>query len=133
MANREKGEISREVGGKVYTLRPTFDALCELESMVDKPIDTILAQIRDGRVSGVRAVVWCLLQEYHSGEIKTLKDASRWIEKIGGMDTALVAINDVFGLNFDEAPAAQETTEDRPIDAQATTGAASSLKPAVTV
>lgn len=105
MANPERGEVGVVVGDKVYTLRPTFDALCELETLIDKPLHDIMAGVEQGRVSGLRAVVWCLLQDAHAGEIRTLKDASRWIESIGGADAALRYVMKAMGLNTEDQPA----------------------------
>lgn len=106
MANAERGEVGVEVGGKLYTLRPTFDALCELESIENKPIDAIFTMIQEGRLSSLRAVVWCLLQDEHAAEFPTLKSASKFIEKIGGADRAIGLLNQVMGLNMEEATGA---------------------------
>lgn len=103
MANAARGEVGVDVGGQRYTLRPTFDALCELEGLVDKPIDAVLAAVSEGRVSGVRSVIWCLLQDKHSGEIRTLKQASEWIEAVGGAEVAIAIVQQVFAINA-EAP-----------------------------
>lgn len=115
MANREQGEVGVEVAGRRYTLRPSFDAICELEGLVDKSFEDVVSEIKAGRFSGLRAVIWCLLQDQHGAEIKTLKDASRWIEKAGGIDGVLTLINDVFELNTEPTT---EHVEDRPTTAQ---------------
>lgn len=99
MANQERGELGVEVGGRRYTLRPTFDALCELEDLRDQPIEQILASIDAGRFSGVRAVVWTLLQDQHAAEFRTLKDASVWIEEAGGLDVVMGWLQQMFAMN----------------------------------
>ncbi len=99
MANKERGEHSVVVDGQSYTLRPSFDALCELEHLVDRGIDEVFAEVRTGRLSGLRSVIWCLLQDEHASEIRTLKDASRWVEAVGGADVAIEIVNKVLGLN----------------------------------
>lgn len=114
MANPERGEVGVTIGEKVYNLRPTFDALCELEALVDKPLHEVMRGVEQGRVSGLRSVIWCLLQDEHSAEIKTLKDASVWIEAVGGADAALVLVMRAMGLNSD--PEAEQTAN--PPDAQ---------------
>jgi hypothetical protein len=38
MANRERGEVALRSGGKVYTLRLDFNALCDLEDTIGRPI-----------------------------------------------------------------------------------------------
>ena len=80
MANKYRGEAAVTINGREYTLRPSFDALCELETLIDASIDAALKQVNEGRLSGLRAVVWALLHECHAQEIRTLKDASNWIE-----------------------------------------------------
>lgn len=132
MANPERGEVGVMVGGKPYTLRPTFDALCELEELVGKSVDDVLQSIQQGRLSGLRAVVWCFLQDQHSQEIKTLKDASQWIERAGGVDNVLDLVHRALGLNTPELSAAKADTDD-PLKAQAGTGEHSSPVLAATV
>jgi len=102
MANKERGEVRVEVEGQFYTLRPSFDALCELEALVDKPIDEILGMVNQGRLAGVRALMWCLLHEHHGAEIVTLKDSSRWIERAGGVPVVQQWAETVMGLNAPE-------------------------------
>ncbi len=126
MANAERGELALMVEGVSYTLRPTFDALCELEAQVDAPINAVLQTVMEGRLSGLRAVVWALLQDSHAKEIRTLKDASRWIERAGGGDVVLDAVYKVFRLNIDEAI---ESSAANPQPAQAGTSASSSSTP----
>ncbi len=109
MANRQRGEVGVVVDGTSYVLRPTFDSLCELEDLVDKPIDQIFKVLQEGRRSGLRAVVWCLLQDRHADAIKSLKDASAWIDAVGGEDAAIALVNRVLGVNAGEAQAGDDT------------------------
>lgn len=119
MANPERGEVGVTVGGKAYTLRPTFDAICELEDLVGKPLHVLMQGITEGRLSGVRAVVWCFLQDRHAAEFRELKDASRWIEEAGGVDVVHPWIARALGLNMpEEAP----TADADPPEAQVGTG-----------
>lgn len=102
MANTQRGELGVEVGGKAYTLRPTFDALCSLEEVVGKPVDEILAGVNEGRLSGIRSVTWCVLQDAHGAEFTTLKQASEWIELAGGVDIVLPWLHQVLEMNAPE-------------------------------
>jgi hypothetical protein len=127
MANRERGQLGVDVNGKRYTLEPGFDAVCELEDLIGKRVDSEdgpMSAIQQGRRSGLRAVVWCLLHEHHADEFKTLKDASRWIED-AGQDNVLAWVEQVFALN--EPDKAQTTGGvGNPPDAQAGIGTNSS-------
>lgn len=127
MANPERGEGSVTWGGKAYTLRPTFDALCELEERLNKPVDRIMAEMEEGRVSSTRSVMWMLLQDEHAIDFPTLKHASTLIEGIG-MDHALAVLYRVMGLNVEEAK-----SEVNPPDAQAGTGDVSEKTPVASV
>lgn len=123
MANPERGEGSVTWGDKVYTLRPTFDALCELEERLNRPIDQIMGEMEQGRLSSVRSVMWCLLQDEHAAEFPTLKHASRLIEGIGGAEKALHVLYRVMGLNLETETEAPK--EANPPSAQAGTGESS--------
>lgn len=105
MANRERGEVSVSVGDRRFTLRPSFNALCNLEEITGKDIEQMLAMIDRGFISGVRAVVWTLLQDKHGDEIKTLEDAGNWLVEAGGVDAMLPILYDLLGINDDTRPA----------------------------
>lgn len=127
MANTERGEVSVTVGGKKYTLRPSFDSLCELEDLTGKGWDEWQECVQRRRLSGLRAVIWCLLQDKHADEFKTLKAASAWIEHkdVGGIDGALDIANRIVGLNADETAG---DAPENPQHAQASTGETSTLE-----
>jgi len=112
MANPEKGEVGIVVGGKSYILRPAFNSVCELEDLVGKPHTVIEAEIKSGRLSGLRAVVWCLLHDVHRHEIRTLEDAAKWIIAAGGPGVVMDLVTRVFTLNEPETP--QEPAADPP-------------------
>ena len=128
MANVERGELGVDVDGKRYLLRPTFDSLVELEDLTGKKLDDPngpMELIKQGRLSGIRAVVWCVLHDVHGDEIATLKDASRWIERAGGVDPVMELLMRLFELH--EAPAEPSTNGggENPPDAQGGTGTSS--------
>ncbi len=125
MANQERGELGVTVGGKRYTLRPAFDAISNCEEISNKPIAQILLGVQEGRMSGVRAMAFCLLNDKHGDEIQTLKDASQWIELAGGADVVLPWFNKVLELNTEPAEAADDHSA-RPPSAQAGIGELSS-------
>ena len=129
MANPEKGELSYTVEGVSYTLRPSFNACCQIEDLLgDRSFDEVLKQVQQGRLSGLRCVVWCVLWERHRDEIKTLEDAGTWIERVGGIDVALDLIYKLFRLNLDAAIEASGAAPNPP-DAQDGTSAVSSSVP----
>lgn len=123
--NPEKGEVRVEVEGQEYTLRPTFDALCELEERCGCSIFAVLETIKEGRLSGLRSVVFAFMQDCHGDEFKALRDASMWIEKAGGSDKVIPVLYHALGINVpDDGPA--KGTDADPRTAQAGTGDGSS-------
>ena len=102
MANRERGEVSLDVEGKTYVLRPTFNSGCELETLTNKAIFEHMQEAMKGRMSAMRALMWSYLQDRHSDEIKTLKDAAEWIERAGGVMAVNKALSALVSLNGSE-------------------------------
>jgi len=139
-ATREEqtGAVTIQVEGKPYTLVPDFNALCELQTITGKhPIDVMTLATAEFDRDGVtitrpadltmaRACIWAYLQDRHADEIKTLRDAGRWIERAGGLevvDRALMRVgelNAVEGADGEAAPAG-----DPPPAAAAGSGASS--------
>lgn len=101
MANREHGEVVVKVGNKDYTLRPTFNSLCEYERISGKTPEDFLEGMERGTFSGLRISVWCLLQKHHRDEIRTIDDAGDWIEAAGGVDVVLAHLKQIGELNSD--------------------------------
>lgn len=86
MSNAPRGTVTLEVGGKVYTLRLTINAICELEdalSTPNKPVTfkEITEAAEKGSLRHVRAVFWAALLERHPE--MTLKDAGALISEVG--------------------------------------------------
>lgn len=57
--NTQRGEVTLELGGKQYLLRPSFEALAEIEGALDKGIVPIVRQFMLGNygIGDVYAVV----------------------------------------------------------------------------
>lgn len=108
MAISERGEVPIAVEGKVYTLRPSFNAVCALEDLTGKNIDTLFSLIEQRQMSGLRSAVWCLLQDAHKDEIRTLEDAGNWIQRAGGPLVIWAELKQLEDLN---APTAETTGE----------------------
>lgn len=45
MANQYRGEINIILSGKTYNLRPTFQALCEIENEIGKSLVVLLSKL----------------------------------------------------------------------------------------
>ncbi len=57
MANAVRGEVELKLGGKTYTLRPTFEALCEIESRLGMGIVELVTRVPRNRLALRHAAV----------------------------------------------------------------------------
>jgi hypothetical protein len=88
VANREKGEVSLEIGETSYTLYLDLNAMALLEDYFSTPqkdvtFDEVLQRVNRGSVRHIRAFVWAALQ-YHHPTI-TVKEAGDLVQKGGGL------------------------------------------------
>jgi len=67
MANAAKGHAALEVAGKTYTLAMTLNALCEIEERFGG-MDEVESRLEKPRMSDIRALLFCALQEHHAEE-----------------------------------------------------------------
>lgn len=60
MANRERGEVTVTLCDKKYTLRPTFEAMSEIEDRLDMSISELISKLQSGgvRLKYLRTIVW---------------------------------------------------------------------------
>lgn len=66
MANRQRGEVTIKLDGKKYAMRPTFEALCEIEDALDTDIPYLINQFSKGRVR-LKVIVVVLYEGIKSG------------------------------------------------------------------
>lgn len=92
MANHERGEVSLDVQGVIYTLRPEFNALCELEAQMDLTIQEVLKLAERGAVRALRGLLWAYLQPRHRAQFPDLAAVGSLIERMGGIEPALKAV-----------------------------------------
>lgn len=110
MANKERGEVSLVARGKTYTLAITTNGACELEAASGRTLDQVFRGALKYSLVDMRWMVWGALQEHHSNEIKTPKDAGRFIDDAGGLAKVWAALN-----SFQQANA--DTSTDQPAKA----------------
>jgi len=67
MANKHKGEVELQVGDSTYVMRLSVNALCNLESALDRPKDDIFADLASGkvRINTLRAITHAALVCQH--------------------------------------------------------------------
>lgn len=102
MANRERGEISFEADGQVWTLRVDTNAMCEIEDLTGKgvaEISKLLGSEKTATISLLRAVFCGALRSRHADV--TAKRAGELIDAIG-VQSAGEMIGEAFNLAFPE-------------------------------
>ena len=67
MANKQRGEVEVELGGKTWTMRPTFQSLCEIEDRTGVGITTLARRCYEGEfgVGPITAVLWAGIRAAH--------------------------------------------------------------------
>lgn len=78
MANYHRGEVDICLSGAPYTLRPTFQALCELEQRAECSIYVLARRMEEGAFTlhDITCIIW-------SGIRGTLGEKTPAIEDIG--------------------------------------------------
>lgn len=51
MANKERGEVTINLDGKAWTMRPTYEALAEIEAATGRPIMELIGAVNALRFS----------------------------------------------------------------------------------
>ncbi|MCH7861722.1 MAG: gene transfer agent family protein [Proteobacteria bacterium] len=67
MSNDIRGEVEVALGGRTWTMRPTFQAICEIQGRTGKDILTVAGECWAGRFSAVTvaAVLWAAIRAAH--------------------------------------------------------------------
>lgn len=94
MANPNRGEVSLVAGETTFTLVFTINSVCELEDVLEKGINEIVADM--GKVKTIRALLWAGLRHHHP---MTLEEAGDLMQKAGAAATG-AAINKAVTLAF---------------------------------
>ncbi len=81
MANPLRGEVDIRLAGKAYTLRPTFQALCELEQRAGSNLYHIARRFEDGSFTllDITCVVWSGIRGTLGASAPTFEDIGEHI------------------------------------------------------
>lgn len=81
--NQMKGEVLVQLDGKDYILRPTFDAVCKIEGILDIGVQGMLKLMMEQNMSlkMIEAILYCGLE---AGENKVPRDELRSKLMMGG-------------------------------------------------
>lgn len=110
MANREKGEVKLTSGDRIYKLRFTTNAMCELEDLFDMPFAQVADKLQDVqslRMMDIRKIIWAATQEGVSEWVDpsaaTMRAVGAMIEGAGGILPVVDALGDALALAFPDA------------------------------
>jgi len=81
MANSQRGEVSINLSGKTYIMRPSFEALCELEDVLNTTLPQLVIDLQTGSVSlkKVTAVVWSGIWGYNKDEAPSINEIGQMV------------------------------------------------------
>jgi hypothetical protein len=88
VANQQRGEISLELGGKNYTLRPSFGALCEIEERLNISIPNLIIAFENGdlRIKSIATIIWGGMWAVDPKAVPTIPEVGEMILKDGLMN-----------------------------------------------
>ena len=89
MANKARGEVRVEIGGKAFVFVANLGALADIEDTLDKPFPEIAAGMQSGSVS-VRVLLACAEAFAKAGGASDIS-ALRNCNDLGGLATAVGA------------------------------------------
>ena len=79
MANKQRGEVEVELGGKTWTMRPAFQALAEIEDMTGLGIAAVVKRFFESQfgIGDVTAVIRAGIRAAHDDapDFETIKRA----------------------------------------------------------
>lgn len=117
MANRQRGEVNVELNGARYTMRPSFEALAEIEDRTGVGLLGLMLRIRDHRTTDIVTVIYAGVAIGHGTKIKENDVRNAVVEK--GVHHYIEPVTDfaMQALYGDEQPDLEEpekkTSEDQ--------------------
>ena len=110
--NPYRGDFDIELGGKSWTLRPDFSALCEIEECIQGPYMMIMNETRDGgmpRFKYIAAVIWAgirgRLRDQQNGSVRgapTFEEVGQMMQSDGLVNIAEKATKFMMYLLLDD-------------------------------
>jgi hypothetical protein len=97
MANPHKGETSLKIGDVTYTLRLSYNALCDMETELGVKTTAVLASAFEGSWKDTRALLYAALHGAHPET--TLEGAGDLIEEYG-IAKIMDVLTELAGVTF---------------------------------
>lgn len=81
MANRHRGEVTVELDGERYTMRPSFEALAEIEDRTGIGLLGLLMRIRDTKTTDIASVIYAGIAVGHGTKIEEARVRDAIVDK----------------------------------------------------
>lgn len=102
MANRERGEMTLNAGGREYTLRLTTNACCAIEDRTGKTVEEWIKLWHDKHsITALRWCVWASLQDQHKTDVPTPEAAGDLLDSCD-QETMTKLMASFFLMNTEE-------------------------------
>lgn len=71
MTNPLRGEVEAELGGEIWRLRLTLNAMCEIEERMGKGFMEIVSDLENGRTGGFKGMrtILCAAARHHRKDV----------------------------------------------------------------
>jgi len=109
MANIERGEVLLVVGEREYTLRPTTNAIRDIERRLGKSYGQIIQALDTYDIDALTHMMFAVLQPHHAREFKTPNDVGTLIDAGGGINNTRIfsaALTEMLLANMPPKPPA---------------------------
>lgn len=85
MANKQRGEVTLRLCGTDYTLRPTFEALCELEDRAGGSVLAMIASMEGGqiRLKELTHIIWSGMYGYDAEAAPGVSEVGEFVLQEG--------------------------------------------------
>lgn len=112
MANPLKGETAIDIGGVSYTLKLSYNSLCEAETQSGKTSTELMGELEGGSMTAIRLLFWASLLA--SSPKMTISQAGDLIDEATPakvMSALTTCIRAAFGANDAEAEGETENPQ----------------------
>lgn len=95
MANTKRGDVDIDIGGEPYTMRPSFEALCEIEAATGKGILLLASEFANGNieVTKVAQIIYAGLGGFDKKTRPSFREVGNEVQAVGLIKMAGIVTN----------------------------------------
>ncbi len=112
MANTKRGDVDIEIGGVTYTMRPSFEAICEIEHLTGLKILPLASDLSSGNIGmeSVAQIIYAGIGGYDKKSRPSFKEIGNEVKAAGLIKMAGIVTNFIVSAigGDDEKPEASE-------------------------